>query len=56
MRYQVGSTVKVRLYSGQVVTANITDIRAYSAGHKVHIVYGNVTAIVNPEQIIEVLR
>jgi hypothetical protein len=28
----------------------------YAAGPKIHIVYGDVTAVVNPDQIIEVLR
>jgi len=56
VKYEVGSTVRVRLYSGQVVTANITAIKAHSAGRKIHIVYGSVTAIVNPAQIIEVTQ
>jgi hypothetical protein len=52
--YIVGSNVKVRLYSGQVVTATITAITAQSAGRKIQIVYGKVTTIINPPQIIEV--
>ena len=54
MNYNTGSTVKVRLYSGRIVTANITDIVSRSAGRKIHIAYENVTSVVNPAQIIEV--
>jgi hypothetical protein len=54
MKYNTGSTVKVRLYSGRIVTANITDIVSRSAGRKIHIAYENATSIVNPAQIIEV--
>ena len=54
MKYHTGSTVKVRLYSGQIVTANITDIVSRSAGRKIHIAYDNATGVVNPAQIIEV--
>ena len=54
MDYNVGSRVKVRLYSGQVVKAEITAITNQSTGRKVQIIYGNVTASVNPAQIIEV--
>jgi hypothetical protein len=54
MNYNTGSTVKVRLYSGQIVTANIVDIVSRSAGRKIHIAYENSTTVVNPAQIIEV--
>ena len=54
MKYNTGSTVKVRLYSGRIVTANITDIVSRSAGRKIHIAYDNATGVVNPAQIIEV--
>jgi hypothetical protein len=54
MDYSVGSLVRVRLYSGQIVDANITAIKSHSAGRKIHIVYGNVTAVINPPQIIEI--
>ena len=54
MKYNTGSTVKVRLYSGQIVTANITNIVSRSAGRKIHIAYENATTVVNPAQIIEV--
>jgi hypothetical protein len=54
MDYSVGSLVRVRLYSGQVVDANITDIVSRSTGRKIHITYGNTTAIINPAQIIDV--
>jgi hypothetical protein len=54
MKYNTGSTVKVRLYSGQIVEANITSIVSRSAGRKIHIDYGGVKGVVNPGQIIEV--
>ena len=54
MKYNTGSTVRVRLYSGRIVTANITDIVSRSAGRKIHIAYENATSVVNPAQIIEV--
>jgi hypothetical protein len=54
VKYQVGSRVRVRLYSGHIVDANIAAIKSHSTGRKIHIVYGNVTAVINPAQIIEV--
>jgi hypothetical protein len=54
MDYSVGSLVRVRLYSGHIVDANITAIKSHSTGRKIHIVYGNVTAVINPAQVIEV--
>jgi len=48
MDYSVGSRVRVRLYSGKVVEAEITAITNQSAGRKVQIVYGSVTASINP--------
>ena len=54
MDYSVGSIVRVRLYSGHIVDANITAIKSHRAGRKIHIVYGSVTAVINPAQIIEV--
>jgi hypothetical protein len=56
MDYSVGSRVRVRLYSGRVVIANIASIHVYAAGPKIHIVYGDVIAVVNSDQIIEVLK
>jgi hypothetical protein len=55
MDYSVGSRIRVRLYSGKEVEAKITAITNQSAGRKVQIVYGNVTASINPAQITEVL-
>jgi hypothetical protein len=55
MDYSVGSRIRVRLYSGKIVEAEITAITNPSAGRKVQIVYGNVTASINPAQITEVL-
>jgi hypothetical protein len=55
MDYSVGSRIRVRLYGGKVVEAEITAITNQSTGRKVQIVYGNVTALINPGQITEVL-
>jgi len=54
MHYNVGSFVRVRLYSGQIVDANVTAIVSRSTGRKIHIKYGSVTASINPAQIIDV--
>jgi hypothetical protein len=56
MEYNTGSHVKVRLYSGQIVDANITSIVSRSAGRKIHIAYDGTTGVVNPAQIIEVTQ
>jgi hypothetical protein len=55
MDYSVGSSIRVRLYSGKVVEAEITAITNHSTGRKLQIVYGGVTASINPAQITEVL-
>ena len=55
MDYSVGSRVRVKLYSGKIVDAKITAIMNQSTGRKLQIVYGNVTASINPAQITEVL-
>ena len=55
MDYSVGSRIRVRLYSGKVVEAEITAITNQSARRKVQIVYGNATASISPAQITEVL-
>jgi hypothetical protein len=54
MDYCVGSRVLVKLYSGKVVEAETTAIDQ-SAGRKLQIVYGKVTASINPAQITEVV-
>jgi hypothetical protein len=55
MDYSVGSRIRVRLYSGKVVEAEISAMTNQSTGRKLQIVYGNVTASTNPAQIIEIL-
>ena len=55
MDYSVGSRVLVKLYNGKVVQAEITAITNQSTGRKLQIVYGNVTASINPAQITEIL-
>ena len=54
MDYKEGSTVKVRLYSGQEVTAEITAIVSDFAGRKIRIVYQGKTALVSPIQVLAV--
>jgi hypothetical protein len=55
MDYSVGSRIRVCLYSGKVVEVEITAVTNRSTGRKLQIVYGNVTASINPSQITEVL-
>ena len=45
----------MHLYNGKVVEAEMTAITNQSTGRKLQIVYGNVTASINPAQITEVL-
>jgi hypothetical protein len=47
--------VQVKLYSGKIVEVEITAITNRSTDQKLQIVYGNVTASINPAQITEVL-
>jgi hypothetical protein len=56
MDYSVGCRLRVRLYSGKVVEAEITAIVNQSAGRKIRILYDSKIALVNPEQIIEVVN
>jgi hypothetical protein len=51
MDYSVGSRVRVRLYSGKIVEAEIVAIVNRSTGRKIQVVYGKITNLVNPEQI-----
>jgi hypothetical protein len=55
MDYSVGSRIRVRLYNGKIVEAEITAITNQSTGRKVQIVYDSVPASINPAQIIEIL-
>jgi hypothetical protein len=55
MDCSVGSRIRVRLYNGKIVEAEIMAITDQSAGRKLQIVYGSVTASINPAQITEVL-
>jgi hypothetical protein len=56
MDYNVGSRIRVRLYNGEIVEAEITAITNRSTGRKVQIVYDKVTTSINPAQITEVLQ
>jgi hypothetical protein len=56
MYYSVGSRIRVKLYSGEEVEAQVTAIMDQSSGRKVQIRFGGVTILISPEQIIEVLR
>jgi hypothetical protein len=55
MDYNVGSRIRVRLYSGKFVEAEITAIVNRSTGRKIRISFGKESVSINPEQIIEVL-
>jgi hypothetical protein len=55
MDYSVGSRIRVKLYSGQIVEAEITAIVNQSAGRKIRIFYESKIALINPEQITEIL-
>jgi hypothetical protein len=55
MDYSIGSRIRVRLYSGKIIEAQITAITNQPASRKVQILYGSVTASINPAQITEVL-
>jgi hypothetical protein len=55
MDYSVGSRVRVKLYSGKIVEAEITAITNQSAGRKIRIFFESASVVINPEQIIEVL-
>jgi hypothetical protein len=55
MDYRVGSRIRVRLYSGKFVEAEITAITNPLVA-RVQMVYGSVTTLVNPAQIIEVFK
>ena len=56
MYYDVGSRIRVKLYSGEKVEAIVTAVMDQSSGKKVQIRFGGVTILISPEQIIEVLR
>jgi hypothetical protein len=56
MDYKEGSTVKVRLYFGQEVTAEITAIVSNFAGRKIRIAYEGKTALVSPTQVVEISK
>jgi hypothetical protein len=47
--------IRVRLYSGKVVEAEITAILNESTGRKIRISFGKESVAINPKQIIEVL-
>jgi hypothetical protein len=55
MDYSVGSRVRVKLYNGKIVEAEITAIVNQSAGRKIRIFFESASVVINPEQIIEVL-
>ena len=55
MDYSVGSRIRVKLYGGKIIEAEITAIVNQSAGRKIRISFGKDSVAINPEQIIEVL-
>jgi hypothetical protein len=56
MDYSIGSRVRVKLYSRKVVEAEITAIINRSTGRKVQVLFGDQTLLIDPVQIIEVMR
>jgi hypothetical protein len=54
MDYSVGSRIRVKLYSGKIIEAEITAIVNQSTGRKIRISFGKESIVINPEQIIEV--
>jgi hypothetical protein len=56
MDYSEGSRIRVRLYNGRIVEAEITAITNHTTGRKVEIVYDNVSVSINPAQITEILE
>ena len=56
MDYGVGSRVRVILYSGEIVTAEIVVIFTASVRKKILVEFERRFVRVDPEQIIEVLR
>jgi hypothetical protein len=53
--YGEGSRIRVKLYSGKIIEAEITAIVNQSTGRKIRISAGKESIAINPEQIIEVL-
>jgi hypothetical protein len=51
--HQVGDTVRVKLYSGEIVTAKIAATFWETAGRKVQIVFGDRVAKIDPGQILK---
>jgi hypothetical protein len=56
MEYHVGSRVRVKLYSGDIVTAEIVVIFTASVRKNILVEFARKFERVDPEQIIEVLR
>jgi len=55
MDYSVGSCVRVKLYSGKIIEAEITAIVNQSARRKIRVFFEKASVAINPEPIIEVL-
>jgi hypothetical protein len=56
MDCSAGSRIRVKLYGGPIEEAEITAIVNQSTGRKIRIFYESKTTLVNPEQIIELLK
>jgi hypothetical protein len=54
--YQRGSIVDVKLHSGETVRAEVKAIRDTVAGRKVHVAFGERTALVDSGQIVRVVK
>ena len=55
MDYSVGSRVRVKLYNGKIVEAEITAIVNQFAGRKIRIFFEKASVVINPQQIIAIL-
>jgi hypothetical protein len=55
MDYRIGSRVRVKLYDGQIVEAEIVVIFTASVGKNILIAFLGKFVRVGPEQIIEIL-
>jgi hypothetical protein len=55
MDYSVDSRIRVKLYSGKIIEAEITAITNQSAGRKIRIFFESTSVVINPEQIVDVL-
>jgi hypothetical protein len=51
-RIEIGSLVRVQLYSGDIVTAQVVAVIERPSEQKVQVSFGSLSALVDPEQVI----